>query len=67
MFYDRRAKKAKAKMTSIRQRKKTFPIKSVEDLDAFPKVEESYVEQEASSAIGKIFKHFFESFQFFLY
>jgi len=38
-------------MTSIRQRKKTFPIKSVEDLDAFPKVEESYVEQEASSAI----------------
>ena len=39
-------------MTSIRQRKKTFP-RSVEDLDAFPKVEESYVEQEASSAIGE--------------
>ena len=41
------------KMTAIRQRKKTFPT-SVEELDAFPKVEESYVEQEASSAIGKI-------------
>jgi hypothetical protein len=40
-------------MTAIRQRKKTFPT-SVEELDAFPKVEESYVEQEASSAIGKI-------------
>ena len=38
-------------MTTVRQRKKTFS-RSVEDLDAFPKVPESYVEQEASSAIG---------------
>ncbi len=50
-FYD--IDKTCDKMTAIRQRKKTFPT-SVEELDAFPKVEESYVEQEASSAIGKI-------------
>ena len=37
---------------ALRQRKKTF-VKSVEDLDAFPKVPESYVEKEASNAIGK--------------
>ena len=55
MFYDKLIVNG-TKMTSIRQRKKTFPIKSVEDLDAFPKVEESYVEQEASSAIGKKFQ-----------
>ena len=46
------------KMTAIRQRKKTFPT-SVEELDAFPKVEESYVEQEASSAIGMILSGFY--------
>ena len=38
--------------TGLRQRKKTFG-RTVEDLDAFPKVAEPYVEQEASSAIGK--------------
>ena len=38
---------------SLRQRKKTLS-KTVEDLDAFPKVPESYVEKEASNAIGKI-------------
>ena len=41
--------------TGLRQRKKTFG-RTVEDLDAFPKVAEPYVEQEASSAIGK--KHY---------
>ena len=40
--------------TGLRQRKKTFG-RTVEDLDAFPKVAEPYVEQEASSAIGKNF------------
>ena len=39
-------------MSGLRQRKKTFG-RTVEDLDAFPKVAEPYVEQEASSAIGK--------------
>ena len=38
--------------TGLRQRKKTFG-RTVEDLDAFPKVAEPYVEQEASSAIGE--------------
>ena len=38
---------------SLRQRKKTFS-KTVEDLDAFPKVSESYVEKEASNAIGML-------------
>eukprot|EP00093_Oithona_nana_P009997 09997.XXX_278508_277250_1 [CDS] Oithona nana genome sequencing. len=37
-------------MSGLRQRKKTFG-RTVEDLDAFPKVAEPYVEQEASSAI----------------
>lgn len=43
-------------MTStVRQRKKTFG-RSVEDLDAFPKVPDSYYsEQEASSGIGMSF------------
>ena len=40
--------------TGLRQRKKTFG-RTVEDLDAFPKVAEPYVEQEASSAIGESF------------
>ena len=41
---------------SLRQRKKTFS-KTVEDLDAFPKVPDSYVvEQEASNAIGDVFQ-----------
>ena len=41
---------------SLRQRKKTFS-KTVEDLDAFPKVPDSYVvEQEASNAIGNVFQ-----------
>ena len=41
---------------SLRQRKKTFS-KTVEDLDAFPKVSDSYVvEQEASNAIGNVFQ-----------
>ena len=41
---------------SLRQRKKTFS-KTVEELDAFPKVPDSYVvEQEASNAIGNVFQ-----------
>lgn len=51
-------------MTStVRQRKKTF-ARSVEDLDAFPKVPDSYVEQEASSAIGKITSFAFKMHNF---
>ena len=44
-------------MSTVRQRKKTLG-RTVEDLDAFPKVAEPYVEQEASSAIGKFFSIF---------
>ena len=40
--------------STVRQRKKTF-ARSVEDLDAFPKVPEPYIEQETSSGIGKGF------------
>jgi hypothetical protein len=40
---------------TIRQRKKTLG-RAVEDLDVFPKVPDSYVEQESSSALGTIFK-----------
>ena len=47
---------------ALRQRKKTF-VKSVEDLDAFPKVPESYVEKEASNAIGIVRKFLISSYQ----
>ena len=49
---------------SLRQRKKTFS-KTVEDLDAFPKVPDSYVvEQEASNAIGNVFQKITTLIQF---
>ena len=46
--------------TGLRQRKKTFG-RTVEDLDAFPKVAEPYVEQEASSAIGEFINRNFKT------